>query len=436
MTNILTYPAILHTTTVRLVGLLCALCLLASCQEEEEPDLWIRTTGELSYRVDQSGNTLQVPISSNGEWEASCSADWVSISEAGGNGSASIRLSIAANRLPQTRQATVSIALTRGSDALQLEIRQNAASMLLGYPSIEKGAGYSYDATADYCEGMKYQVFDIAYMDYRQMTDGKSLYVMDDNAVTVEEEFVCANTEEELSRQISANCSIDLDIVEVFKAGMTGQLDYTQMEAKETQFVLKRTKRVVYSRDIQYQNVVSDVIKGDSALFAPGFLADWAKLQKMNKTGVLKSTVQSFLDKWGVCFVARSMMGGSIDYEMEIDKSVLTESLTIDIAANATVAQVVDAGGSGGYKEVYEKVKNHYRKYLHVKGGDAQIVSILNTGGSINYATYQQWLNSISFDRVNAGSTNVVMMDAKLVSMARLFTGEVAETMDKLINKK
>lgn len=426
----------LHTTTARLMGLLCALCLLAACQKEEQPDLWIHTTGEQNFRVDQNQNVLQIPISSNSDWEASSSADWVSFNTTSGNGSATLQISIAANKQPQIRQATVSIALTKGDDVLMLEIKQNAASMLIGYPSIEKGAGYSYDATADYCEGMKYQVFDIAYMDYRQMTDGKNLYVVDDNTVTVEEEFVFANSEEELSRQISANCSVGLDVFVVFKAGMTGQLDYTQIEAKETQFALQRTKRVVYSRDIQYQNVVSDVIKGDSALFTPGFLADWTKLQKMNETGVSESQLQYFLDKWGVCFVARSMMGGSIDYEMEIDKSVLTESLTIDIAASATAAEVIKVEGNGGYKEVYEKVKEHYRKYLHVKGGDAQIVSILNTGGSIDYAKYQEWLESISFDQVYAGNTNVVLMDAKLVSMAKLFTGQVAETMDKLINKK
>lgn len=426
----------LHTTTARLMSLLCALCLLAACQKEEGPDLWIHTTGELSFRVDQNQNALQIPISSNSDWEASSSADWVSFDTTSGNGSATLQISIAANKQPQIRQATVSIALTKGDDVLTLEIKQNAASMLIGYPSVEKGAGYSYDATADYCEGMKYQVFDIAYMDYRQMTDGKNLYVVDDNTVTVEEEFVFANSEEELSRQISANCSVGLDVFVVFKAGMTGQLDYTQIEAKETQFALQRTKRVVYSRDIQYQNVVSDVIKGDSALFAPGFLADWTKLQKMNKTGVSESQIQTFLDKWGVCFVARSMMGGSIDYEMEIDKSVLTESLTIDIAASATAAEIIKVEGNGGYKETYEKVKEHYRKYLHVKGGDAQIVSILNTGGSIDQAMYNQWINSISFDQVYAGNTNVVLMDAKLVSMAKLFTGQVAETMDKLINKK
>ena len=426
----------LHTTTVRLMSLLCALCLLAACQKEEEPDLWIHTTGELSFRVDQNQNALQIPISSNSDWKASSTADWVSFNTSSGNGSATLQISIAANKQPQIRQATVSIALTKGDDVLTLEIKQNAASMLIGYPSVEKGAGYSYDATADYCEGMKYQVFDIAYMDYRQMTDGKNLYVVDDNTVTVEEEFVFANSEEELSRQISANCSVGLDVFKVFKAGMTGQLDYTQIEAKETQFALQRTKRVVYSRDIQYQNVVSDVIKGDSALFAPGFLADWKKLQKMNETGVSESQIQTFLDKWGVCFVAKSMMGGSIDYEMEIDKSVLTESLTIDIAASATAAEIIKVEGNGGYKEVYEKVKEHYRKYLHVKGGDAQIVSILNTGGSIDYAKYQEWLESISFDQVYAGNTNVVLMDAKLVSMAKLFTGQVAETMDKLINKE
>lgn len=422
--------------TIRLASLFCALVLFIACEKEDKPILWIHTAADLNYHVDQSGNTLQIPISSNSDWTVSSSADWISFDKVGGQGFASLQINIAPNKLPQIRQAVVSVALAEGEGVLMFEIKQNAASLLIGYPGIEKGAGYSYDVTADYCEGMKYQIFDIAYMDYRQMTDGKSLYVADDNTATVEEEFVCANTEEELSRQISANCSIGLNVAEVFKADLTGQLDYTQIEAKETMFAMKRTKRVVYCRDIQYQNVVNDVIKGDSALFAPGFLADWAKLQKMNKSVVSKDEIRSFLDKWGVCFVARSMMGGSIDYEIEIDKSVLTESLTIDVALNATAAQIIKGDASAGYQDVYSKVKEHYRKYLHVKGGDAQLISILNSGGSIDEEMYQQWLSSISFDQVSTGTANVVLMDAKLVSMAQLFTGEVADMMDRLINNK
>lgn len=288
--------------TIRLASLFCALVLFIACEKEDKPILWIHTAADLNYHVEQSGNTLQIPISSNSDWTVSSSADWISFDKVGGQGFASLQINIAPNKLPQIRQAVVSVALAEGEGVLMFEIKQNAASLLIGYPGIEKGAGYSYDVTADYCEGMKYQIFDIAYMDYRQMTDGKSLYVADDNTATVEEEFVCANTEEELSRQISANCSIGLNVAEVFKADLTGQLDYTQIEAKETMFAMKRTKRVVYCRDIQYQNVVNDVIKGDSALFAPGFLADWAKLQKMNKSVVSKDEIRSFLDKWGGMF--------------------------------------------------------------------------------------------------------------------------------------
>ena len=203
--------------TIRLASLFCALVLFIACEKEDKPILWIHTAADLNYHVEQSGNTLQIPISSNSDWTVSSSADWISFDKVGGQGFASLQINIAPNKLPQIRQAVVSVALAEGEGVLMFEIKQNAASLLIGYPGIEKGAGYSYDVTADYCEGMKYQIFDIAYMDYRQMTDGKSLYVADDNTATVEEEFVCANTEEELSRQISVNCSIGLNVAEVFK---------------------------------------------------------------------------------------------------------------------------------------------------------------------------------------------------------------------------
>ena len=282
---------------------------------------------------------------------------------------------------------------------------------------------------------MLYQVFDITHMDYKQMLNGK-FYVMDDNEAMVEEEFVTGKTEEEISQQISANASIGLDLVKVFQAGLTGSVDYSKLEAKSTQFAMSRTKRIIYSRDIQYRNVLADVMAGDKELFAAGFYVDWKKLQDMNESSgrVDEQAVTRFLKKWGACFVSRSCLGGSIDYEMEIDKSVLSESLTIELALEASLAGIIEADAGGKYVETMKKIKEHYRKYVHVKGGDVQAISILNSGGSISQTDYKGWLESISYDRMIAGNANVALIDVKLVAFTELFTGKVREEIKRQIN--
>ena len=186
---------------------------------------------------------------------------------------------------------------------------------------------------------------------------------------------------------------------------------------------MSRTKRIIYSRDIQYRNVLADVMAGDKELFAAGFYVDWKKLQDMNESSgrVDEQAVTRFL-------------GGSIDYEMEIDKSVLSESLTIELALEASLAGIIEADAGGKYVETMKKIKEHYRKYVHVKGGDVQAISILNSGGSISQTDYKGWLESISYDRMIAGNANVALIDVKLVAFTELFTGKVREEIKRQIN--
>lgn len=415
--------------------ILLLLCLLASCSKDEM-QLLLEAPEQTDYLIDRDGQEFSIPVASNAAWVVSTDAEWLTTDRTEGTGDGVIAVRIDANPVPERRYASVSIRL-KGSDKMfAVKVVQNGASRLLGLPSIEKGAGYSYDVSADYCTGMLYQVFDITHMDYKQMLNGK-FYVMDDNEAMVEEEFVEGRTEDEISQQISANASIGLDLVKVFQAGLTGSVDYSKLEAKSTQFAMSRTKRIIYSRDIQYRNVLADVIAGDKELFAPGFYVDWKKLQDMNEPSgrVDENAVTRFLKKWGPCFVSRSCLGGSIDYEMEIDKSVLSESLTIELAAEASLASIIEVDAGGRYQEAMTKIKEHYRKYVHAKGGDVQSISILNSGGSISQAGYKKWLESINYDRMIAGNANVALIDVKLVAFTELFTGKVREEVKRQIDK-
>lgn len=334
------------------------LCLLTSCSKDEM-ELLLETPDQTDYLIDRDGHELSISVASNAEWVVSVDAEWLTVNRAEGTGNADVTVNIGANPVPERRYATISVCLKRSDKMFAVNVVQNGASRLLGMPSVEKGAGYSYDVSADYCTGMLYQVFDITHMDYKQMLNGK-FYVMDDNEAMVEEEFVTGKTEEEISQQISANASIGLDLVKVFQAGLTGSVDYSKLEAKSTQFAMSRTKRIIYSRDIQYRNVLADVMAGDKELFAAGFYVDWKKLQDMNESSgrVDEQAVTRFLKKWGACFVSRSCLGGSIDYEMEIDKSVLSESLTIELALEASLAGIIEADAGGKYVETMKRSRN------------------------------------------------------------------------------
>ena len=154
----------------------------------------------------------------------------------------------------------------------------------------------------------------------------------------------------------------------------------------------------------------------------------------MNRSGRdNEQAVTRFLKKWGPCFVSRSCLGGSIDYEMEIDKSVLSESLTIELAAEASLAGIIEADADGKYVETMKKIKEHYRKYVHVKEGMCRRY-LYSTPGVASAKPTIRLVGSISYDRMIAGNANVALIDVKLEAFTELFTGKVREEIKRQIN--
>lgn len=409
-----------------------SLMQFASCSKEETTLNVVVT--EMTVRG--TAHRAMVLLTGRGSWQCETDADWLIPEQHSSNGSNdTLYVSLAANPTINLRQGTLTIRYDMPSEATQVvRFNQQEGTLLMGKPGIEKAAGYSYDVTASYLEGMRYQVFDITYMDYQQIAK-HTRYVEDDNELQSMEEVVTGKTEEAISEQISANASVGLDML-VFKAELTGSAQYTRLEEEKTAFAMKRAKRLTYTRDIHYANVLADVLNGDTRLFTAGFYADWKALQEMNNAEGTPSAsrLKAFIEKWGKAFVARACLGGTIDMEIEIEEKVLTESLTIEVALNASLAGVINGEAGGEYKEVQQKIQGHYRRYVHVRGGEAQAISILNSGGNISYDQYQTWLKSIN-NSDDPTASKVALVDLKLVSMAELFTGKVKKALDEIINK-
>ena len=412
--------------------LLILTALLTACSQS--PSFVEPTLTEVSIR----GNAqhMAVPLTGHDSWHAEPDVEWITPEQQNGEASQdTLYMHSEANPTATTRMGTITIHYATPTIPTQLvQVNQYEATQLIGKPGIEKAAGYSYDVTAKYLEGMRYQIFDITYMDYKQHFQ-RTHYVEDDNELQSTEEVVTGKTEEALSQQISANASVGLDML-IFEAEMTGNVHYTQLEEAKTAFAMKRTKRLTYTRDIHYANVLADVIKGDTRLFTAGFYADWKELQEMNDKAEAPSTtrLKSFLEKWGKAFVARACLGGTLDMEIEIEEKMLSQSLSIELALEASLAGVINGEVGGKYQQIQEEIKGHYRRYVHIRGGDAHTISILNAGGNITPEQYKIWLNSI-YNSDDPSACKVALVDVKVVSIAQLFTGKVKEALDRLINQ-
>ena len=311
-------------------------------------------------------------------------------------------------------------------------------SRLLAPPGYERGAGYCYATGADYLEGVTFNIFNLNYLDSIQYVKGLN-FVSDDYTPYSEEQVITGETRSAVSEQLAISASIGVNAI-VADIKVTGNYSKGSVEESQSVFAMKRTKRVAYSRDLQYKNVIMYYKEtGDSMVFAPGFFADWKKLEgnNVNQADVSNQDVLNFVNKWGRGFVARSFMGGVLEYTMQIDKSVLSENMSAEVALNASVGLIVGVESSTSTKtEQFKTVsRDRYSLDIHVRGGNVQAVTEVLAGNATSPQGIKEWMASVDFPPVPDDDQlkRCAMTDVKIASMAYLFTGKVQERVNYIL---
>ena len=177
-------------------------------------------------------------------------------------------------------------------------------SRLLAPPGYERGAGYCYATGADYLEGVTFNIFNLNYLDSIQYVKGLN-FVSDDYTPYSEEQVITGETRSAVSQQLALSASVGVNFI-VADIKVTGNYSKGSVQEEQSVFAMKRTKRVAYCRDIQYKNIIMYYKEtGDSMVFAPGFYADWKKLEGTgtNQTDVSNQMVLDFINNsWAVCW--------------------------------------------------------------------------------------------------------------------------------------
>ena len=309
-------------------------------------------------------------------------------------------------------------------------------SRLLAPPGFERGVGYCYATGAEYLEGVTFNIFNLNYLDSIQYVKGLN-FVSDDYTPYTEEQIITGETRSAVSKQLAVSASIGVNFI---VADMSGNYTKGSVQEKQSVFAMKRTKRVAYSRDLQYRNVIMYYKEtGDSMVFAPGFFADWKRLEGNNvdQADVSNQDVLNFVNKWGRGFVARSFMGGVLEYTMQIDKSVLSENMSAEMAINASVGLLIGAEMSSSTKtENFKKVSSdRYSLDIHVRGGNVQAVTEVLAGTSTSPKGIQEWMASVNFPP-SPDSEKLklcALTDVKIASIAYLFTGKVQDRVNYIL---
>jgi hypothetical protein len=311
-------------------------------------------------------------------------------------------------------------------------------SKLLAPPGFERGVGYSYATGAEYLEGVTFNIFNLNYLDSIQYVKGLN-FVSDDYTPYSEEQVITGETRSAVSKQLAVSASIGVNFI-VADIKVSGSYSKGSVQENQSVFAMKRTKRVAYCRDLQYRNIIMYYKEtGDSMVFSPGFYADWKKLEGNNvdQADVSNQDVLDFINKWGRGFVARSFMGGVLEYTMQIDKSVLSENMSAEMAINASVGLIVgvDVSSSVQTQQFQTVSRDRYSMDIHVRGGNVQAVTEVLAGNASSPQGIREWLESVNFPPVpdNEQLKTCALTDVKIASIAYLFTGKVQERVNYIL---
>ena len=296
--------------------------------------------------------------------------------------------------------------------------------------SSNKGAGYSYMPGGEYCDGALIQLFNLVTLDSIQRATGVRL-ISDDIYPTTAQEFLTSNTEEGLTKGLTVNASAGMNFssVKACGSGSVGvDVGKGHEEKTKNKYALKRLKNTQFTREVHYMNILSLVEKATTReekqkLLSPGFLSVQETFVKDITAAKGNTTKQydicdKFVSEIGPCFISKSAMGTVLDYQISVDSTLLRDTLSVEVALEASFqTKVVGGGGTiniGVSKEAID-LMSKTTATVKVRGGDVSKVCILVTGGVLNDSDVTAWQNSCR-------PTLAVMVDMSLVPIYALIT--------------
>ena len=322
--------------------------------------------------------------------------------------------------------------------AASVDGQEGYKSRLLAPAGFERGVGYTYATGADYLEGVGFNIFNLNYLDSIQYVKGLN-FISDDYTPYSEEQVITGETRSAVSKQLALSASVGVNFI-VADIQVSGNYSKGSVQENHSVFSMKRTKRVAYCRDLQYKNVIMYYKEtGDSMVFSPGFFADWKKLEGNNakQDEVSNQDVLDFVNKWGRGFVARSFMGGVLEYTLQIDKSSLSENMSVGMALEASVGIIIGAEASASVStSSFQKVsRDRYNLDIHVRGGNVQAVTAILSGNTTSPQGIKEWMQSVNFAPTPESDQLELcaMTDVKIASIANLFTGRVLDKVNYIL---
>ncbi len=332
---------------------------------------------EPSVSLGYKSGTEYVQLLSTGEWTLNNKAgeipNWLTVTPTSGNGDALITLAYKNNPFKQSRKTQLSFTNTFIDKSVALQISQD------GNPdgiSDYKYLGAGYDASGEYASDsyVRSMVLDIdKLVEKSHVADVLNLN-------STQERYIHGKTIDEYQSKISQTATIS-GRYKAFSASVSNSFSKETLSSTENEYASFRhiTKKQSYKifanlKAADLMDCISDEARADLRTLDPE---------------------QIFL-KYGTHVITGFVLGGSLDYSMSADVSIMSTTVDWSVAVSGGF-KFLSAGASASVEYgQYEKMRNesaNFESRLSARGGESQYAS---QNPNVSQTTYTEWLNSLS----------------------------------------
>lgn len=288
--------------------------------------------------------------------------------------------------------------------------------------SSNKGAGYGYSYSGDFCLGTTIEIFNMRSLDSLQSLWGYE-FIDDDYCPHVEQSMFTGYSKEECNNKLAISASLGVEYNKV-NVKVSGNYSSSENEDKSTQYARSRINGSVFSREVHHYNILAVARENEThykELYSPGFRLVSETLTQDLKAAVggnwdnyptaqTDSICRVFCEEVGPCLITKSLMGCSLDYSMSISSESLGDSMTcggsLELKIKFATASI-DVKAQGQYTNEMETIERNASFECAVYGGEVMGVSILASGGTLVGDEVTVWQQSVL-------PSTAVMVDMRL----------------------
>lgn len=298
---------------------------------------------------------------------------WLEISPTSGTGDAMLVIKVMKNQFNRERRTQLSFSNSLMNKSISLEVvQQENPNGIENY----KYLGMGYDASGEYAMDsyVRNQILDVNEL----MNKGYIADVIDINST--DERYIYGRTYEEYQRNLSSTAGISANFLG-FSSSVYASFSSASLSSQENEFSSFRhiTKKQSYKvlanlKAEQLKECVIDYVQKDIDEMSPKDL---------------------FL-KYGTHLVTGFVLGGSLDYSMSADVSVMSSSVDWSVSTRAGFKALSMGVTSSSEYSQYEKMTKeaaNFESSLRARGGESQYAS---NNPNVSESTYNEWLASLS----------------------------------------